>query len=179
MNLAQYTMISAPGSGSSARKSVALDTEVVKLGEAILATTGYDGPAMVEFKKELHGPRHVLMEINGRPWGSIQLAIHCGVDFPRHVVDWYLENRLPPKRVMYSEGITSRDLASDLTHLGSVWHGQPPGWPVRYPNFLVSLLKVSLPWYPGLRYDDLFLRDPRPGLAGVSRWFWQHLGRHK
>jgi hypothetical protein len=30
---------------------------------------------------------------------------------------------------------------------------------------------VSIPWYPGLRYEDLYLRDLRPGLAELSQWF--------
>jgi predicted ATP-grasp superfamily ATP-dependent carboligase len=164
------------GSGSSARKSTALDPEVLKLGQALMTRTAFSGLAMVEFKRAFRTGQYILMEINGRPWGSIQLPIHCGIDFPCYLLDWLLESRCPPRQMKYKEGITSRDLAADLTHLENLWQGQPPGWPVKYPNFFVNLFKVAVPWYPGLRYDDLLLSDPKPALAGVGRWLYGHLG---
>jgi len=59
----------------------------------------------------------------------------------------------------------------ELTHLENLHRGKPPQWPGSYPNFWASLLKVAIPWYPGMRYDDLFFSDPRPGLAGLYKWF--------
>ncbi len=48
---------------------------------AMLRELSWQGPAMVEFKRDSQGvPR--LMEINPRFWGSLQLAIRSGVDFP-------------------------------------------------------------------------------------------------
>lgn len=164
------------GSGSSARKSVALDSDVAKFGHDLVTLAGFEGLSMVEFKKAQGNNRLILMEINGRPWGSIQLPIHCGIDYPGHLVRWHLDGHCPPKRVRYKEGITSRDLAADLTHLENLWQGKPAGWPLPYPSFLVSLFKVAIPWFPGLRYDDLSLLDPRPGLSGISRWFSSHFG---
>ena len=38
---------------------------------------------MVEFKHDERDGVPKLMEINGRFWGSLQLAIDAGVDFPR------------------------------------------------------------------------------------------------
>lgn len=40
----------------------------------------WHGVAMVEFKVTADGTAY-LMEINGRFWGSLQLAIDAGVDF--------------------------------------------------------------------------------------------------
>ena len=37
---------------------------------------------MFEFKQQ-RGVAPVLMEVNGRFWGSLALAVHAGVDFPR------------------------------------------------------------------------------------------------
>jgi hypothetical protein len=153
-----------------------LEPRVFEAGRALLTRAGFRGLAMVEFKRDPRTGRLVLMEINGRPWGSLQLPVHCGIDYPLHAVRWHLDGRAPPPRLPYREGITGRSLSADLEHLEKVWEGRPPAWPGAYPNFWASLLKVALPWYPGLRYDDLSLRDPRPGLAGLGRWLRDHVG---
>jgi predicted ATP-grasp superfamily ATP-dependent carboligase len=40
------------------------------------------GVAMAEYKMDMRYNKPVLMEINPRFWGSLQLAIHAGVNFP-------------------------------------------------------------------------------------------------
>jgi predicted ATP-grasp superfamily ATP-dependent carboligase len=164
------------GSGSSARRSVPLDQQVFRMGRDLLTRTGFQGICMVEFKQDTRNGRLSLMEINGRPWGSIQLPIHCGVDYPRHLIDWHLQGLLPPKWIDYKTGITCKWLTAELVHLENLWQGKPAGWPVPYPNFWTSLLKIAIPWYPGLRYDDISLSDPKPGLAELAWWFRRHLG---
>jgi len=49
--------------------------------EALLASIDWDGPAMVEYRYDPQTGRYVLMEINGRFWGSMPLAHVCGADF--------------------------------------------------------------------------------------------------
>ena len=49
--------------------------------EALLASIGWEGAAMVEYRHDPATARSVLMEINGRFWGSIPLAHHCGAQF--------------------------------------------------------------------------------------------------
>ena len=41
---------------------------------------------MVEYKRDSATGQPYLMEVNGRFWGSLQLAIDSGVDFPRILV---------------------------------------------------------------------------------------------
>jgi predicted ATP-grasp superfamily ATP-dependent carboligase len=164
------------GSGSSARRSVPLDPQVVQWSRALLLEAGFQGLAMVEFKQDPASGRLVLMEINGRPWGSLALPVHCGIDYPLHAVRWYLDGQVPPRELPYSLGITCRDLTADLVHLENLWQGRPPGWTAPYPNFWASLVRVAVPWYPGLRYDEFSWRDPSPGLAELGGWVRQHLG---
>jgi len=163
------------GSGSSARRSLALEPKILELSKVFFNQASFSGLAMVEFKREHGNGRLTVMEINGRPWGSMQLPIHCGIDYPLLLVQWYLEHRHPPERIDYNTGITCRSIAADLTHLENLWQGTPRGWPVPYPNFLTSLLKISIPWYPGLRSEEINWRDPKPGLFQVARWFASHL----
>jgi predicted ATP-grasp superfamily ATP-dependent carboligase len=165
------------GSGSSCRKSLAVDPEIVELSRRLITEVGFQGIAMVEFKQDPTSKRPVLMEINGRPWGSIQLPIAAGIDYPRHLVRWCLEGKLPPAQIAYAEGITCRRMVGDLTHLENLRRGTPRDWPIPYPNFWTSLARIAVPWYPGLRYDDLSFSDPRPGLAGIRRWFGDRLKR--
>ncbi|MFM9853744.1 MAG: carboxylate--amine ligase [Sphingomonadaceae bacterium] len=49
--------------------------------EALLCAIGWEGPAMVEYRHDPQTGRYWLMEINGRFWGSLPLAWHCGAYF--------------------------------------------------------------------------------------------------
>jgi hypothetical protein len=137
---------------------------------------GFEGIAMVEYKKMANG-QMVLMEINGRPWGSIGLPIACGLDYPRYWIDWLLRGTTPPHSIPYRNNVLCRRLVSELTHLSNVRAGRPKNWPGPYPTFWKTLLAMAIPWRPGMCYDDLWLSDLRPGLAGVRHWFRSRIGR--
>lgn len=158
------------GSASSARKSIRLDPFLASLSVQLITEIGFEGIAMVEYKKTPDG-RLILMEINGRPWGSIGLPIACGIDYPRYLIEWYLYGMLPPESLFYRENIVCRRIVSELTHLSNLRAGPPPHWPVAYPNFWKSLLSMAVPWSPEMRYDDLSLSDLQPGIAGIRNWF--------
>jgi predicted ATP-grasp superfamily ATP-dependent carboligase len=49
---------------------------------ALLADLGWHGPASVEFKVDARDGRPRLLDINGRFWGTLGLAIRAGIDFP-------------------------------------------------------------------------------------------------
>lgn len=167
------------GGASSTRKSVPLAPRVLEFGTNLMIRSGFQGIGMVEFKRNRATGRLALMEINGRPWGSLQLAIESGMDYPRHVAAWLLQGVTPPGKIAYNTRITCRRFTGDLDHLLRLRHGKPANWPAEYPKFLPTLVKVSIPWYPGLRYEDLNLRDPRPGLAEMSHWIKLRLNKGK
>jgi predicted ATP-grasp superfamily ATP-dependent carboligase len=156
------------GSASSARKSVPPDPSLLDRSHRLLQSIGFLGIAMVEYK--ISSNEAVFMEINGRPWGSIGLAIASGIDYPRYFVDWYLQGTLPPHSIAYKD-VTCRRLVSELTHLSNVRRGKRENWPGEYPEFWSTLARVAIPWYPGMCYDDLWISDPRPGLAQLWNWF--------
>src|SRR5262244_1944024 len=71
------------GGVSVLRDSVPYDAQVVNDSFRLLQTLGWDrGAAMVEYKRDSRDGRLKLMEINGRFWGSLQLAIDAGMDIP-------------------------------------------------------------------------------------------------
>ncbi len=158
------------GSASSSRKSVAIDPDILDFSQRLVAKSGFSGILMVEFKVK-QSSQPVLMEINGRPWGSIQLPILSGINYPKYVVDWYLEGKRPPSEINYKNNVTCRNIVGELTHLNNLRAGQPANWPLPFPSFSASLLKISVPWFPGMHYDDFSFDDPKPGLKGISNWF--------
>lgn len=71
--------------GSSYRKSVPLDPELYAAAEKLMSALRYTGVAMVEYLYDLRTKRWIFVEINGRFWGSLPLAVNAGADFP-----WFL-----------------------------------------------------------------------------------------
>ena len=55
---------------------------VVALARKIFKGLNYSGFAMVEFKQHPETKKFYLMEVNPRPWGTITLPIHAGINFP-------------------------------------------------------------------------------------------------
>lgn len=69
------------GGVSVLSESVPVDPIMQKIATRLLSAANWLGVAMIEFRIAEDGTPY-LMEVNGRFWGSLQLAIDCGVDFP-------------------------------------------------------------------------------------------------
>ena len=98
-------------------KSVHLDGEMVEAAQKLLAAVGWKGVAMVEFKRDQRDGKAKLMEINGRFWGSLQLAIACGVDFPRLYLDILTGKSPAPSIGAYRIGYKLKWFFGTLDHL--------------------------------------------------------------
>ncbi|MGI9292171.1 MAG: ATP-grasp domain-containing protein, partial [Gammaproteobacteria bacterium] len=59
-----------------------LNQPLIEQAEKLLKALQWNGPAMVEFRHDERDGRYRLMEINARFWGTLELAIKSGVDFP-------------------------------------------------------------------------------------------------
>jgi predicted ATP-grasp superfamily ATP-dependent carboligase len=71
-----------PGGGVSVlSESTSVDPTLLSHTRSLLDKANWHGIAMVEFKVAPDGVSY-LMEINTRFWGSLQLAVDAGVDFP-------------------------------------------------------------------------------------------------
>jgi len=70
------------GGVSVLSESVALNPRLLEQSERILEALKWHGVAMVEFKRDARDGVSKLLEVNGRFWGSLQLAVDAGVDFP-------------------------------------------------------------------------------------------------
>jgi protein-tyrosine-phosphatase len=81
---------------------------------------------MVEFKVT-PGDEAYLMEINPRLWGSLALAIDCGIDFPVGLLCLATERPLPPQP-KYRTGYFTRNIYRDIEWFKTNWkadHSDP------------------------------------------------------
>src|SRR5690606_27325984 len=104
------------GGVSVLRESAPLDPVAVEHSERLLRALAWKGVAMVEFKRDQRDGSLRLMEINGRFWGSLQLAIDAGVDFPALLADIAV-GRTPPPLRSYRVGVRTRWLWGDVDSL--------------------------------------------------------------
>jgi predicted ATP-grasp superfamily ATP-dependent carboligase len=71
-----------PASGGNSALLAALDEpRMLEYADRVLGALDWTGPAMVEFMRTPED-EYVLIEVNGRYWGSLPFAIASGVDFP-------------------------------------------------------------------------------------------------
>lgn len=116
---AHRRLLEKPPSGgvSVISESVPLDPAMVKSAQHLLAAVGWKGVAMVEFKRDVRDGRAKLMEINGRFWGSLQLAVSAGVDFPALYLDYCLDRKPLDFLVNYPVGHRLKWFFGILDHL--------------------------------------------------------------
>jgi predicted ATP-grasp superfamily ATP-dependent carboligase len=161
------------GGQSVYRESVALEPELLELGRRLLDAVDWRGVAMVEYKRQAGTGTPYLMEVNGRFWGSLQLAVDAGVDFPRLLVEAALgTDRHDPAGAgpAYRVGLRSRWLWGDLDHLIARRRTPraelPPDQPVGRA-FARSFLR---PPVGRDRLEVLRPGDPRPFLRETALW---------
>ena len=158
------------GGASAYRESVRLDPKLYDYSVRILKQLRWTGLAMVEFKDGDDGPS--LMEINGRVWGSLPLAVVSGVDFPALLARLYLEGAdgiTPQINNEYKIGVRCRDIQKDLIWITSVLMNRQKYSFLPMPARMRAI-KALLGFFNPLRkYDLLSFSDPWPGLAEFPR----------
>ena len=159
------------GSGSSLRMSVQPDRRSRDAALAILKALGWHGVAMVEFRVRPDGTP-VFLEVNGRFWNSLGLAVAAGVDFPM-LVARLAEDREMPQPPVYEAGLRGRWLLGDVRHLIEVWRGAPKSYPGPFPGRFRTLAAVLRP-VRGTVHDNFRWRDPLPELGD-----WIHFALRK
>jgi predicted ATP-grasp superfamily ATP-dependent carboligase len=98
-------------------ESIPLDPDMVSASSKLLSAAKWKGVAMVEFKRDIRDGQAKLMEINGRFWGSLQLAIASGVDFPLICLEYYLGIKPVNVKQGYTVGQRLKWFLGILDHL--------------------------------------------------------------
>lgn len=155
------------GGRSALCRSVPLDPTLYNHAVRMLAALQWTGLAMVEFKGE--GEHAMLMEINGRVWGSMPLAVDSGMDFPARLADLWLYGPPSPETppdTSYRVGVCARNLELDFMWIASVLLGRRRYSLLPMPRRRQALTALAQLANPAYRSDFLSLEDPWPALAG-------------
>jgi predicted ATP-grasp superfamily ATP-dependent carboligase len=117
---------------------------------------------MVEFRVRADGTP-VFLEVNGRFWNSLPLAVCAGADFPAMLAEMAERGDVEP-RYGYRAGVRCRWLLGDFRHLLEVMRGKPAGFPGEFPSRLKTLREFLTP-VAGTFHDNFNARDPLPELG--------------
>ena len=96
------------------------DEELIDLGAKMLRALKLKGLAMVEFKLDQQTNEYKFLEINPRFWGSLPLALRCGVNFPAYLVQMALGVK-PHRNWDYPLGVKVRFLPADFLAAFDTW----------------------------------------------------------
>ena len=158
------------GGGSSYRKSVAIDPELLAATAKLMQALCYTGVAMVEFKQNHETGRWILIEINARFWGSIALSRAAGLDFPLALVSLLLEGQenFPQQ---YRTGIYCRHWTRDLQWWIKNIPVDKSDKTLHSRSVLSTLLEIR--HILALReFSDTFVfSDPRPAWVDLEIYF--------
>jgi protein-tyrosine-phosphatase/predicted ATP-grasp superfamily ATP-dependent carboligase len=157
----QHNRVHEDASGSYFRVSAPPQVRYLVAVGRMLHALSYTGVAMFEFRADPTDGAWVLLEVNARPWGSMPLAVHAGVDFP-----WAWFRLMTSGEVLpamgYREGLYGRNLVPDLRAIMGGLRRTPWAAACR----LVGLVGVLL---GRERHDVLTWDDPKPGLLELER----------
>jgi hypothetical protein len=128
------------------------DPELLTAGRAMLDALGWHGVAMVELKRHEADGRAYLMEVNPKLWGSLDLAIAAGAEFPLDLV-------------RIAAGETLPDLPSPAGPLRFCW---PLGNDLRHLLARPGAWRAVLgDWFGGAR-TNVRLTDPLPHFVELA-----------
>jgi predicted ATP-grasp superfamily ATP-dependent carboligase len=129
---------------------------------------------MIEYKVDALTGIHYLMEINGRFWGSLQLAIDAGVDFPRLLAACALGEPVaePPSY----RHVRSRWWWGEVDHV--VTRLRRPARDLHLATDTPSLARslcdfLASPLRPRDREEVFRPGDPHPFFRETEQWFRQ------
>jgi predicted ATP-grasp superfamily ATP-dependent carboligase len=134
--------------------------------ERLLSAVDWRGVAMIEFRVTRGGDPY-LMEINGRFWGSLQLAVDCGVDFPWLTYQLLTDDGGLQPQTNYPLGQRLRWVVGDFDNLliqlrsNQIDLAQRAAAVAQFTRAFVD---------PSIRQEILRMSDPRPAWHELRSW---------
>ncbi|WP_323813289.1 ATP-grasp domain-containing protein [Cellvibrio sp. NN19] len=157
------------GGVSVLSESIEINPLLKTYTEQLLDHVGWHGVAMIEFRITPDGKPY-LMEINTRFWGSLQLAIDSGIDFPYWLTEISLG--LPITAAdEYRKGQRLRWLLGDLDSLYLVLKSSNSIW-----CKMRSILLFIIPSF-NTRHEINRWRDIKPAIFELKHYILQLMGR--
>jgi len=170
---AQWAKRTGPplGGESVLRQSIAMPSDLGTFAERLIREMDLEGYSEIEFRRDADGVPY-LMEINPRLSASVEIAVRCGVDFPRLVYQW--GSGQPIETVAgYRTGVWMRYLKGDLmTTIAALRQRGRPG----VPPPVGAVLDFGLSFLRPMAYDYVDLEDPVPAVTAF-RGFVRDMAR--
>ncbi len=132
------------GGASTAAESY-YNKEIFEYGKKILDYLDWNGVAMVEFKRDNTTGVYNLMEINAKFWGSLDLALVSGVNFPLMLIYDALKEPIP--RMEYKRQKFQWILNGEIFHI------------LEKPKDTIGFIKDLF-----TARNDIWLKDLKPNL---------------
>lgn len=105
--MTQKRLLRYPRCGAGIYNMSTDEPDLVETAERLLRALEWNGPAQVEFLRDRDSGRFWLLEVNGRFWGTMDLAVATGLDFPVLACRLALGERIPD-RPAYRVGLRYR-----------------------------------------------------------------------
>ncbi|MFO1368200.1 MAG: ATP-grasp domain-containing protein [Marinagarivorans sp.] len=144
--------------------SAAVTPQLEAYARKLLDAVHWHGVAMVEFRETPQGEFY-LMEVNTRFWGSLQLAIDSGVDFPALLLRACMGEPMPAQ-VPYKIGQKLRWLLGDVDSL-YIYLKRPHSIKAK----ALRVLAFLTPCFTGLRYEVNRWGDLGPAWRELKYYF--------
>lgn len=167
------------GGVSVLRESIQPDEALFNKARSLLEDFGWEGVAMVEFKVDEKSGQPYLMEVNPRLWGSLQLAIDAGVDFPTLLMQSALGETVS-RQLEYASGVRTRWLWGEVDHLVAQISSAVGGSARLLDKMRRAAEAVrvfGLEWSSGANLEVLRFSDPGPFLYESVVWVKEILKR--
>ena len=123
--------------------------QILEYGKRILDKLHWEGVVMVEFKKNNKTGVYNLMEINAKLWGSLDLALVSGANFPQMLINDALRNNI--EKWHYKENRFQWILNGDLFYI------------LERPTLFFSFFKNLF-----VSKNDFWIRDILPNLFQLT-----------
>jgi predicted ATP-grasp superfamily ATP-dependent carboligase len=148
---------------------VSTNADLFEKSVDMLRSIEWEGPAMVEYRFDPRTGRAMLMEVNGRFWGSLPLAYHAGAHF-----GWYTYAVLGLGRQLgqpdYKIGLRCRFMIPETKRIARLLRnrGRTPNRELKFNvgselrDYLLQFLS------PRSRYYVFSFRDPMPFLHDIA-----------
>jgi predicted ATP-grasp superfamily ATP-dependent carboligase len=164
--MAQVAYRTSPvlGGTSVIRETIPMRPELRFAAVSLVESLDLEGYSEVEFRRDASG-RPLLMEINARLTGGMELATRAGVDFPTLVWRWAAKEPLTPVP-QYRSGTRIRFLSGDFEWL---WENlKHKGRPDSVSPWRATTM-FAREFLRPQAYDYLDCRDLRPALTALTR----------
>jgi predicted ATP-grasp superfamily ATP-dependent carboligase len=169
------------GGISSLCRSIPLSEhgEVRARAKALLGALRWTGVAMVEYRFDPARGEYVFLEVNGRFWGSLPLAVAAGVPFAAGLVALCADQVPPAQRPVCYSRITCCYFIPETKRLFRILFDRAR---IQDPSFTESRLSALTSYLaqrlnPAIHYYVLSMTDPGPLLADLANILKRLAGR--